>query len=140
MVRACVPASPAKSTAGFKYFQDLSALPCNTLEIMGIFHRLSTGAHQAGPVAGDVAPVALYSYLKIVKQYEGKEKETYMEKKVTVEEWTTRFRAVGLDDDDMGHWHTLFERENPSGHQGFLEWLGLPEERIAHMRAKSSVR
>ena len=62
------------------------------------------------------------------------------DQKVTVEEWTGRFRAVGLDDEAMGHWHTLFERENPSGHQGFLEWLGLPEERISQIRAKSSVK
>jgi hypothetical protein len=70
-------------------------------------------------------------------------KETEMErkeKKVSIEEWTTRFRAVGLDDAAMGHWHTLFERENPSGHQGFLEWLGLPEEHILQIRNRSSIR
>jgi len=60
------------------------------------------------------------------------------EGKVTVEEWSSRFRALGLDDEMMGHWHTLFERENPTGHQSFLEWLGLPEERIAQVRAKSA--
>lgn len=59
-------------------------------------------------------------------------------RKVTVEEWNSRFRALGLDDETMGHWHTLFERENPSGHQNFLEWLGLPEERIALIRSKSA--
>jgi len=63
-----------------------------------------------------------------------------MEKKVTVEEWTRRLRAIGLDDNAMGHWHTLFERENPSGHQDFLEWLGLPEERIVQIRAKSEIK
>jgi hypothetical protein len=87
-----------------------------------------------------MVPVALYSRLTIVKQCREKDEETKMEKKVTVEEWTKRFHAIGLDDDDMGHWHTLFERENPSGHQGFLEWLGLPEERITTIRAKSSIR
>lgn len=59
------------------------------------------------------------------------------EKKVTVEEWNSRFRALGVDDNMMGHWHTLFERENPSGHETFAEWLGLPEERLAQVRAKS---
>jgi len=63
-----------------------------------------------------------------------------MRKKITVEEWTDRFRAVGLDDDAMGRWHSLFERENPTGHQSFLEWLGLPEERIVQIRDSSSVR
>ncbi|WP_224983803.1 MerR family transcriptional regulator [Geomonas agri] len=54
--------------------------------------------------------------------------------KVTVEEWTARFRAIGLDDAAMEQWHRLFERENPEGHQEFLEWLGLSAERIAAIR------
>lgn len=54
---------------------------------------------------------------------------------VTVEEWTTRFRAIGLDDAAMHKWHRLFEQENPAGHQSFLEWLGLSAERIAAVRA-----
>lgn len=57
-----------------------------------------------------------------------------MKNKVTVEEWTRRFRAVGLDDAAMQKWHSLFERENPKGHQSFLEWLGLPAGRIAEIR------
>ncbi|QWV93139.1 hypothetical protein KP004_18535 [Geomonas oryzisoli] len=54
--------------------------------------------------------------------------------KVTVEEWTARFRAIGLDDAAMEQWHRLFERENPEGHQEFLEFLGLSPERIAAIR------
>ncbi len=57
---------------------------------------------------------------------------------VTVEEWVARFRAIGLDNAAMERWHTLFERENPSGHQSFLEWLGLPDEKIKDIRAKSA--
>ena len=63
-----------------------------------------------------------------------------MGKKMTLEEWIKRCRELGLDDDDMGHWHTLFERENPSGHESFQEWLGLPEEHIDRQRAKSSIK
>ncbi len=59
-----------------------------------------------------------------------------MKQKVTVEEWVARFRAVGLDDAAMKHWHDLFERENPAGHQAFLEWLGLPAERITEIRTR----
>ncbi len=59
-----------------------------------------------------------------------------MSAKVTVEEWVARFRAIGLDDAAMEQWHRLFERENPAGHQSFLEWLGLPAERIAGIRNK----
>jgi hypothetical protein len=61
-----------------------------------------------------------------------------MENKVTVEEWVKRFRACGLDDAGMKRWHLLFEQENPAGHQSFLEWLGLPPERISTIRADSN--
>ena len=44
---------------------------------------------------------------------------------------SSRVRPPALDEDPMGRWHTLFERENPSGHESFQEWLGLPEERVA---------
>lgn len=56
--------------------------------------------------------------------------------KVTVEEWTARFRAIGLDDAAMDRWHKLFEQENPEGHRAFLEWLGLAPERVAEIRAR----
>jgi transposase len=60
-----------------------------------------------------------------------------MKQTVTIEEWVARFRAVGLDDAAMKRWHGLFERENPAGHQEFLEWLGLSDERIADIRTRS---
>lgn len=59
-----------------------------------------------------------------------------MKQKVTVEEWVKRFRAIGLDDAAMQKWHELFESENPEGHQSFLEWLGLPPERIRGIRQR----
>lgn len=61
-----------------------------------------------------------------------------MSAKVTVEEWVARFKAIGLDQAAMEQWHRLFEQENPSGHQSFLEWLGLPAEKISAIRAKSA--
>lgn len=63
---------------------------------------------------------------------------TEQRKKGTAEERNSRFRALGVDDNLLGHWHTLFERENPSGHESFQEWLGLPEERTAQVRSKSA--
>lgn len=59
-----------------------------------------------------------------------------MEPCVTVDEWVARFRAIGLDEEAMGKWHSLFERENPAGHQSFLEWLGLSPERVTEIRKK----
>jgi hypothetical protein len=58
-----------------------------------------------------------------------------MKQLVTVEEWVQRFRSIGLDDEAMKKWHRLFEQENPAGHQSFLEWLGLPAERITAVRS-----
>lgn len=56
---------------------------------------------------------------------------------VTVEEWVGRFRAIGLDDAAMERWHELFEKENPDGHQAFLEWLGLTAGKISKIRERS---
>ena len=57
---------------------------------------------------------------------------------VTVDEWVEMFRAIGLDEQVMHRWHAEFERRHPDGHQGFLEWLGLPPARIEQIRAKSA--
>ncbi|MEM7586195.1 MAG: hypothetical protein AAF560_22580 [Acidobacteriota bacterium] len=56
---------------------------------------------------------------------------------VTVDQWTDMFRAIGLKDAEMLQWHAEFERRHPQGHQGFLEWLRLPEDRIADIRRRS---
>ncbi len=61
-----------------------------------------------------------------------------MPKNVTVDQWTEMFRAIGLEDADMHKWHEEFERRHPDGHQGFLEWLELPAERIARIRRNSA--
>ena len=61
-----------------------------------------------------------------------------MKPTVTVEEWVARFEAIGLDQATMEKWHRLFEQENPAGYQSFLEWLGLPADRISAIRAKSA--
>jgi len=57
-----------------------------------------------------------------------------MENKMRLDEWVRRFRAIGLDDAAMKKWHGLFEKEDPEGHQSFLEWLGLPADKIAEVR------
>jgi hypothetical protein len=59
-------------------------------------------------------------------------------KSVSVEQWVEMFRAVGLRDEDMHRWHAEFERRHPEGHQGFLEWLGLPAERIERIRREAA--
>jgi hypothetical protein len=59
------------------------------------------------------------------------------QRNVTVEQWVEMFRAIGLEEAEMHKWHAIFEQRFPDGHQGFLEWLGLPEDRIAEIREKS---
>lgn len=59
-----------------------------------------------------------------------------MKHHVEKEEWVNRFRAIGLDEAAMQKWHQLFERENPAGHQSFLEWLGLPAGMVTEIRQK----
>ena len=59
-------------------------------------------------------------------------------KNVTVKEWTEMFRTIGLSDDDMHRWHAEFEQRHPDAHQGFLEWLGLPAERIEQIRQQAA--
>lgn len=59
-------------------------------------------------------------------------------KNVTVDQWVEMFRAIGLEEEQMHQWHAEFERRFPDGHQGFLEWLDLPAERIEGIRRKSA--
>jgi hypothetical protein len=60
-----------------------------------------------------------------------------MKTKVTVDEWVAMFEAIGLATDKMTQWHRVFETRHPEGHQSFLEWLGLPAEKVAEIRQKS---
>jgi len=60
-----------------------------------------------------------------------------MKSSVKVDDWVTMFRELGLSDDQMHRWHRIFESRHPEGHQGFLAWLGLPEEEIERIREQS---
>lgn len=60
-----------------------------------------------------------------------------MKTSVTVEEWVALFREIGLSDAQMSAWHEEFEARHPEAHEGFLHWLGLPDENIAAIRAKA---
>ena len=56
---------------------------------------------------------------------------------VTVDQWVEMFRTIGLSDDQMHRWHAEFERRHPEGHEGFLNWLQLPAERVAEIRRQA---
>ncbi len=60
-----------------------------------------------------------------------------MKQKVDVNDWIAMFKEIGLDDAKMKAWHRVFETRHPEAHQGFLEWLGLPESQIQQIREHS---
>ena len=61
-------------------------------------------------------------------------KEKIKMERVTVGQWKEIFTETGLSDDDMQKWHQVFEKKHPSGHQNFLEWLGIEKPRIEEIR------
>jgi hypothetical protein len=65
------------------------------------------------------------------------EEDAMPQQHVNVDQWVEMFRAIGLEEEGMHRWHGVFEKRFPHGHQSFLEWLGLPEDRIAEIREKS---
>ena len=60
-----------------------------------------------------------------------------MNKRMKVNDWVAMFREIGLDQEKMQQWHSLFEARHPAEHQGFLEWLGLKPDEIDRIRTKS---
>jgi len=53
------------------------------------------------------------------------------------ERWVSLFRELGLTEDQMWRWHTLFEARYPDGHQAFLAWLGITPTEIEQIRDQS---
>jgi MerR family transcriptional regulator, thiopeptide resistance regulator len=52
--------------------------------------------------------------------------------------WVEILVSTGLDEAQMWRWHQEFERLAPEAHQDFLESLGLPDDEIVAIRARSS--
>jgi len=59
-----------------------------------------------------------------------------MKKQITKDEWVAMYEEMGWDGERRMQWHRLFEARHPDGHQGFLEWLGIPTKEIAEIRAE----
>lgn len=51
------------------------------------------------------------------------------------DDWVSLFRDVGLSDAQMQQWHRVFEAKHPDDHQGFLEWLDIPQNEIKAIRS-----
>ena len=56
---------------------------------------------------------------------------------VTKEKWVAIMKAAGFSEDDMRRWHAEFEKSAPGEHQEFLEFLHIPEDELARIRAWS---
>lgn len=50
-------------------------------------------------------------------------------------QWIAFMESAGMSDHDKDMWHTLFEEQNPDGHQDFLEYLGIDPAEIRDIRA-----
>lgn len=51
--------------------------------------------------------------------------------------WVEMFRAAGLDDAAMMHWHSAFEERAPEDHHAFLLALGISENEALRIRKLS---
>ena len=56
---------------------------------------------------------------------------------VTKEKWVAIMQAAGFTEDDMRRWHAEFEKGAPEEHQEFLEFLHIPPDELARIRAWS---
>jgi DNA-binding transcriptional MerR regulator len=56
---------------------------------------------------------------------------------VTKQKWVEIMRGAGFTEEDMRRWHAEFEKSAPQEHQEFLEFLHIPTEEIATIRAWS---
>lgn len=53
------------------------------------------------------------------------------------QQWIAFMDAAGMSDHDKDMWHSLFEEQNPDGHQDFLEYLGIDPMEIRQIRTYS---
>lgn len=53
---------------------------------------------------------------------------------MTKDKFVSVLRAAGITEEQMHKLHVEFEKADPAGHQGFLEFLGIPPAEIASIR------
>ena len=51
--------------------------------------------------------------------------------------WVALLGEAGFDAEAMRDWHARFEREDPAGHAGFLQSLGLRPGEVAEIRSRA---
>lgn len=50
-------------------------------------------------------------------------------------QWVEMFKEIGLTEEQMRKWHSIFESKNAEKHQEFLAWLGIESDEIDKIRA-----
>lgn len=58
---------------------------------------------------------------------------------VTKDQFVAVLNDAGITDAQKQKLHAAFEQKHPEAHQNFLEYLGMPADQIAQIRAKSRV-
>jgi len=56
---------------------------------------------------------------------------------LTKDQFVAVLEAAGINAAQREKLHAAFERQQPTAHQHFLEWLGLPADAIAKIREHS---
>ena len=58
-------------------------------------------------------------------------------KTITKDQFVAVLNAADITDTQKKKLHAAFEQQHPEAHQDFLEYLGVPAEQIAKIRAAS---
>ena len=53
---------------------------------------------------------------------------------ITKDKWVSIMKASGFSEQDMRRWHAEFERQAPTEHQEFLEFLHIPKDEVQSIR------
>lgn len=56
---------------------------------------------------------------------------------LTKDQFVAILEAAGITSALREKFHAAFEQQQPAAHQHFLEWLGLPVDAVARIRAHS---
>lgn len=58
-------------------------------------------------------------------------------KTITKDQFVSILDDAGITEAQKHQLHRLFEVRHPQGHEGFLQWLGVPPDEIRAIREKS---
>jgi DNA-binding transcriptional MerR regulator len=80
---------------------------------------------------------ALRSHQRAILRLLQRSRSFRRDEMITKDRWVEIMRAAGFTEADMRRWHREFEKAAPAEHQEFLEFLRVPADEIAKIRAWS---